>query len=55
MGNFKVPDLVELLQATLLGIEASEAFKADDHVCIDFRRNVLRMIANLQVVRARAE
>jgi hypothetical protein len=53
MGNFRVPDLAELLYATLLDLEAREGFRADDPACIEFRRNVLRIIADLDTEKSR--
>ena len=53
MGNFRVPDLAELLYATLLDLEAREGFRADDPACIEFRRNVLRIIADLEMEKSR--
>jgi hypothetical protein len=51
MKNFEVPDLVELLWATLRDTEGREDFRADDSAFIEFRRNVLRIIADLELVR----
>lgn len=47
MSNFRLPDLVERVQATLADVEASEGFRADDPAGIEFRRNMLRIIADL--------
>ena len=51
MSSLKVPDLVDLLWATLLDTEACGDLKTDDPAFIEFRRNVLRIIADLELTR----
>jgi hypothetical protein len=55
MSDFKVPDLVELLWATLRDSEEREDFRADDPAFMEFRRNVLRLIADLELVRSQED
>jgi len=51
-SQFKVPDLAELLWKALLRVESKEGYKPGDPVFIEFRRNLLRMIAELEVARS---
>jgi hypothetical protein len=55
MNDSNVPDLVELLWATLRDTEGREDFRADDPAFIEFRRNVLRIIADLEVIKSQEE
>ena len=48
----KVPDLADLMLEALSRMEAKAEFSADDAVYLEFRQNVLRIIAELQVVRS---
>ena len=46
------PGLAELLWETLLHVEASERFKAEDPIFLEFRKNVLRIIADLEILKS---
>jgi hypothetical protein len=55
MSDVKVPDLVELLSATLKDIEEREDFRADEPAFVEFRRDILRIIGDLELVRSRED
>jgi hypothetical protein len=55
MKDSKVPDLVEFLWATLRDTEGREGLKADDPAFIEFRRNVLRITADLEQARSQED
>jgi len=46
------PGLAELLWEILLHVEASERFKAEDPVFTEFRKNILRIIADLEILKS---
>jgi hypothetical protein len=45
------PTLVEVLRSTLLRLEHSQDFSADDPAFQDFKRSILRLMADLQLRR----
>jgi hypothetical protein len=45
----QVPDLAQLLWEALLLVESKEGYDPNDPVCVEFRHNVLRIIANLEI------
>ena len=51
----KVPDLVQLLWDTLLGMESKEGYDPNDPVSAEFRQNVLRLIAALEISKSEEE
>ena len=52
-GQFEVPDLAELLWGALLRMQSKEGLRPDDPVFLEFKQNVLRIIADLEVLRSR--
>ena len=51
-GHSLVPDVTELMWKSLLRIEASHDFNPSDPVFIKFRSDVLRAIADLEVLKS---
>jgi len=54
-GRSKVPDLAELLWETLLEVEARDGYGPDDPLFVEFRHNILRMIADLELLKLRED
>ena len=43
------PTLIEVLRSTLLGLEQSREFNAEDPAHQEFKRSIVRLIADLQL------
>jgi hypothetical protein len=43
------PTLIEVLRSTLVGLEGSREFNVDDPALREFKRSLLRLIADLQL------
>lgn len=54
-GHSRVPDLTELTWQSLLSVEASRDFEPSDPVFIKFRSDVLRAIADLEILKSRED
>jgi hypothetical protein len=52
VGRVRVPSLVELLRDTLAGVEESRLVQPDDPVFMDLKQNLVRAIADLEVVKS---
>lgn len=54
-GHSRVPDLTELMWQSLLSVEASHDFEPGDPVFIKFSSDVLRAIADLEILKSRED
>ena len=54
-GTRKVPSLSDLLWKALLLVQATKELQPDDPIFLEFRHNVLRIIADLELLRSRQD